>query len=124
MYAIGCYGLNITKSNNVYTMIYTFIKYSIALLIVLAACGCEGYRTSTGIVRDRATNLPMDSVFCVVTTGTERKVTGEDGFFSVQNDVDNCFKKCQDLNIEFSKNGYKKSYATNPGKDVVIYMER
>lgn len=96
--------------------------YFILLFAILVACaGCEGYSCGTGIVRDMATNLPIDSVRCAVLTGSQVIYTDSSGAFDVCNDFGGCVPKCKDITVEFSKPGYTTTKVENPyNQDILL----
>ncbi len=98
----------------------------IVLLPTLFLLGCEGYRCAKGIVKDKSTNLKLDSVLCYVTTSREVFYTDTSGAFNVCNRMGGCVgsKGCPDIIVEFSKPGYKSLLLKNPEDDMVVYLEK
>ena len=85
--------------------------------------GCEGYRCGDGQVLDRATNLPLDSVFVEAITGRQTMYTDSTGNFEVCNTISGCLPDCLDITVRFSKPGYATITVTNPEK-ATIYLQR
>jgi hypothetical protein len=87
---------------------------------------CEGYRCADGSVRDKSTNLPLDSVLVEVITGSNANAiyTDTTGKFNVCNGMGGCVPDCKDITVRFSKNGYKTSTLTNPGKETIVLLEK
>ena len=101
-----------------------FLIILLTFLIAIFITSCEGYRCGTGMVLDKATNKPLDSVHCEVLTGVQAMYTDSTGKFDLCNRISGCVPDCLDLTIKFSKNGYKSFSITNPGDESIIYMER
>jgi hypothetical protein len=55
--------------------IKAFSKLLILFSAVFLFPGCEGYRSGEGIVKDKLTNLPLDSVYCDAVTGSNTMYT-------------------------------------------------
>lgn len=97
------------------------------LLLILVGMffqGCEEYKCADGIVRDKLTNLPLDSVLTEVTTGAKTLYTDSTGKFEVYNKMGGCVPNCKDLIIRFSKTDYQTITLTNPGTDEIVWMEK
>lgn len=91
---------------------------------LLFITSCEGYRCGDGTVLDSVTKEPIDSVLCKVLTGSEEQFTDSVGAFSVCNDFGGCVPDCGDIEIEFSKTGYKTEKITNPnGTEILMEKE-
>lgn len=95
-------------------------------LIVLSTAGCaEGFRTATGVVVDDQTGQPLDSVLCNVTTGNDTQLTDETGKFDLQNRMTRCNnRKCPNITVEFSKNGYQTTSVTNPHSNLTVRLKK
>jgi len=103
------------------------MKKKLILIITLLLClmyGCEGYRCADGIIRDSATNQPIDSVMCEAARGMGVEFSDSDGNYSICNRFGGCVPNCPDIEVTFSKVGYKTTTATNPKSGSVIYMEK
>ena len=100
----------------------TLILLTLPFAIFITSC--EGYRCGSGVVLDKTTNKPMDSVYCEVLTGVQTMYTDSTGKFDLCNRMSGCVPDCLDITIRFSKNGYKSFSINNPGDDSIIYMER
>ena len=109
------------KSENQYSF-STFI--SILLLPVFILAGCEGSKCGEGIVADKQTGLPLDSVKCDVITGTYHIYTDSTGNFEICNPMGGCTFGCKDITIEFSKPGYKTVLKTNDACNGTVYLEK
>ena len=101
-----------------------FLKsFLLSLTLILFFSSCEGYRCADGIIYDSETQLPLDSVKCVALTGSITVYSDSTGFYSLCNNFSGCVPDCPDLQVEYSKFGYKTKTRTNPNKDD-IYLER
>lgn len=89
------------------------------LFSLTSLTSCEGYSCGKGIIYDRQTNEPLDSVLCKVLTGSEIQYSDSLGHYEVCNPFGGCVPDCPDIVVEFSKNGYKPKKATNP-RDVFL----
>ncbi len=85
---------------------------------------CEGFKCSNGTVMDKSTNLPLDSVFVNVVSGSEFIYTDTTGKFNVCNRFGGCVPDCKDITITFSKNGYDTLSFTNLSAESIVYMEK
>ncbi|MDB5013791.1 MAG: hypothetical protein JWQ25_1993 [Daejeonella sp.] len=85
---------------------------------------CEGYRTAKGIVKDKATNMPLDSVLCTVTTGKMQVYTDTSGKYNVHNSMGGCVGGCKDIVVEFSKKDYKTVIRTQENASGIILLEK
>lgn len=92
--------------------------------IVLLLYSCEGFRSAEGVVKDKLTNAPLDSVLCTVVTGDETIYTDSTGRFKLQNRMGGCMFGCKIITVQFSKAGYKTTDITNPEGNTTVYMER
>lgn len=100
------------------------IPFFAALFIVVVFESCEGYRCADGIVFDKVTNLPLDSVLVEVITADSRTLyTDSMGKFDVCNRMRGCVPNCKDIMVRFSKSNYQSIILTNPEKDVIVMME-
>jgi hypothetical protein len=90
---------------------------------IFTLAGCEGFTCAEGTVKDKATNLPLDSVYCEVTSSETTNVyTNSAGNYNVCNRMGGCLFGCKDIVVKFSKSGYKSVIETNPDKGAVIYL--
>jgi len=85
---------------------------------------CEGYRCAEGTICDSETNQPIDSVKCEVLSGKTIQFSDSNGKYSVCNNFGGCVPKCKDIEVSFSKTGYKTKTVTNPKTGSVIYLDR
>ena len=91
--------------------------------VCLVFGACEGYRCGNGNVIDEQTGQPIDSVLCTaITAGDKQQFTDSVGHFDICNYMGGCIPHCRDIQIEFSKTGYKTVKLENPGE--VVYLER
>lgn len=99
------------------------MKYCVLLFSLIAFCSCEGNRFARGFVRDKITDEPLDSVFVAVLSGRDETYTDSIGYYWVSNDFGGCVPDCKDIDIEYSKQGYRTSRKINPADSAVIYLE-
>lgn len=102
------------------TLIYLFL-----LTCLLASC--EGYTCTDGIVKDKKTNLPIDCVLYknLFSNFDSGMYTDSIGFFALCGNFGGCGRNgCPDINVEFSKAGYKTISIVNPGSNTTIFMEK
>jgi hypothetical protein len=96
-----------------------FLIFTCSLLITV---GCEGYECSNGVVYDLVSKEPIDSVLCV-SNGRDNVYTDSFGRYDeICSPFGGCMPKCSELEIEFSKEGYKNHKETNQFD--TIYLER
>ncbi len=100
----------------------TSIFILISMGMVLSSC--EGSRCASGIIYGTDTNQPLNSVYCEVLTGSDQIYTDSSGSFSVCNNFGGCVPKCPDIEVQFSKKGYKTKTLTNPEFDSEVYLEK
>jgi hypothetical protein len=96
---------------------------TIFLIPALFLAACEGFRSAHGIVKDKVTGKPLDSVACFAPTARITIITDSSGKFDVQNAMGGCIPDCKDIIVQFSKRGYKTLEVTNP-TDSVFFLER
>ena len=102
------------------TLIYLF-------LLTCVFASCEGYTCTDGIVKDKNTNLPLDSVLCMDLNAKYKlgMYTDSTGKFDLCGNFGGCGRNgCPDINVEFSKAGYKTISIVNPGSNTTIFMEK
>jgi len=102
------------------TWITLIILFFTSILIV----SCEGYSCADGTVLDKSTNMPLDSVYVKVQTGSQTIYTDSSGKFEVCNKFGGCVPKCKDIIVEFSKEGYLSQVLTNPTPGLNVYLEK
>lgn len=96
---------------------------SFVFITAVSLTSCEGYRSVHGIVKDKTTSLPIDSVFCKALTSDAQFYTDSSGKFGLKNRMGGCVPHCKDIIIQFTKKGYKDLTLTNP-TDTIFYLER
>lgn len=94
----------------------------VSLVIIFTAC--EGSSSAKGVVKDKETNLPLDSVTCTVTSGEMQIVTNSTGEYDVHNNIGGCVGGCKDIVVEFSRNGYKTVVKVEEEARGIVYMEK
>ena len=102
----------------------TLFTFSIACIGILMLPGCEGYRCAKGVVRDKLTGNPLDSVLVNAISGDTKTYTDANGKFGICNPLGGCMTHCKDIMVEFSKAGYKTTTLQNPADSVVVQLER
>ncbi|MFT3912059.1 MAG: hypothetical protein QM737_21720 [Ferruginibacter sp.] len=102
---------------------FRILKLTILYMLMIFLPACEGYEIAKGVVRDKSTNLPLDSVLCV-SNGSGAMYTDSTGTFDVHGPFGGCMFGCKDIIVEFSKAGYQAQKITDGGKGIVILMER
>ncbi|MCC8145527.1 MAG: hypothetical protein LIO93_03615 [Bacteroidales bacterium] len=100
-----------------------YYKIWVFLIITMLFINCNGYRCANGVIYDSTTKLPLDSVHCIVLTGNEEQFSDSLGRYSLCNSYSGCIPDCPDIEIEYSKKGYKTKRAINPGKEN-IYLDK
>lgn len=83
-------------------VIWFYISFFWLLLL-----SCEGYECNHGVVIDSNTRKPIDSVLCVSNGGDKVYTNSYGRYEDVCSPFGGCMPKCSELEIEFSKDGYK-----------------
>lgn len=94
------------------------------LMGLFALSACEGYRSADGIVIDKTSRQPLDSVMIEVTTASYSVYTDTSGKFDVHNRISGCVPDCKDIMIRFSKTNYKTITLTNPDTETIVELEK
>jgi len=84
-------------------------KASLKFIVALSLCliyNCVGERCAEGIIYDLKINQPIDSVRCEATSG-DIEFSDNEGKYSICNYFGGCVPKCPDIEVTFSKVGYK-----------------
>lgn len=92
-------------------------------MVLLLFSSCEGYKCGSGIVKDKITGLPLDSVSCEVLANKEIYLTDSTGKFDLCNPFGTCLLGCKDIVVTFKKNGYKVTSTVNPNEEIIL-LER
>lgn len=108
-------------------MLYSYlnlIKYSaVSICISLILLSCEGFRVAEGVVVDAYNLNPLDSVMVkVITAKNMIEYTDSLGQYSVTNRIASCVFGCEDIIVEFSKQGYKTLELKNDDCNGTIKM--
>ena len=98
------------------------ILTSTFLLILIGLTSCEGSRSSNGIVYDAQTGEPLDSVKVNVLSAEKIYYTDSTGAFEVRNNLGPCTFGCEDIVIQYSKEGYQTRTLVNEDSDGDIYL--
>lgn len=98
---------------------------AIVLISALLATGCQSPGFVKGKVVDAETQLPLEGIKCVVTTGRQTEYTDSTGGF----DVSNASGPCQlwgkkEITVEFSAEGYITQSSDRRGANVTISLQR
>ena len=96
--------------------------YTANLLTFLTSC--EGYSTAKGLVRDKATDMPLDSVLCKVTPSEMQVYTDSSVKYDVHNPMGGCAGGCKDIAVEFAKKDFKTVIRTQENASGIIRMEK
>ena len=96
----------------------------VLILLSTIQLSCEGFKCVSGNIRDKQTNLPLDSVNCVVKTGMITMYTDSIGNYRVCNEMGMILFKEQKITVEFSKPGYRKTVVTNGKYGDTIFLEK
>ena len=96
------------------------LNYSILVILSLFT-NCEGSKCGKGTVRDAITDKPLDSVLCKIDrkNSTTQVYTDSVGKFELCGPFGGCVPDCPDINIEFTKKGYKTQIITNPWEEII-----
>ena len=97
----------------------------VILISSLLVTSCESPGFVRGKVIDAETQLPLEGVKCVVTTGREIEYTDSVGAFSVSNRTSPCAlwgKK--EITVEFSMEGYTTQSTDNQASNVTILLQK
>jgi hypothetical protein len=97
----------------------------IILIASLLTVGCESPGFVEGKVIDAETQLPLEGVKCVVTTGKQIEYTDSVGAFSVSNSTSPCAiwgKK--EITVEFSREDYATQTTSRQGSNVTILLQK
>lgn len=94
---------------------------SLFMFLVISLCltSCEGYRRTTGTVRDKYTKMPIENVKCRVLETDQAYYSDSIGKYSVQGKFGALIPK-PNIEVEFSKEGYNTITAINPN---YVYLE-
>lgn len=85
---------------------------------------CEGNRVGTGIIIDKTTNKPVDSVkYFHIERDPYILYTDSTGKYYVEGPFGGCMRDCLDFEAEFSKKGYKTIKLINPDGDIYLEQE-
>jgi len=104
-------------------LFYLICLFLISSIII----SCEGYTCSNGIVYDKQTKLPLDSVSYKDLNNNLSMIslTDSSGKYDICGRFGGCGTNgCPDINVEFSKSGYKTQTIQNPGNDAAIFLEK
>lgn len=96
----------------------------VAITLILLFTSCEGYKCAEGIIVDKDTGIPLDSVLVNVKTGKKQMYTDSSGKFEVCNQMGGCVFGCRDITVEFSKPGFKTLIKFNEEGNGTIFMEK
>jgi len=95
----------------------------IAILFLFWIYGC-GQICAEGTICDSETNQPIDSVRCEAFHGKNVDFSNENGNYFICIKTGGIGQNKIDIEVSFSKNGYKTKTVTNPEKGSVIYLDR
>lgn len=96
-----------------------------AIFLLVNLSSCEGMRCAEGTIYDKSTQKPLDSVQCKILTFDNRVMYSDSvGHYEVCNGFGGCVPDCSDIEIEFSKQGFKTTKIKNPDYKQAIYLEK
>ncbi|WP_123776128.1 hypothetical protein [Brumimicrobium aurantiacum] len=94
--------------------------FSIASVLFLS---CECRQEASGIILDKNTNEPIDSVIVRGEEGMDGEVySAEDGSYAIDGGMTGAVKGCPDSKVSFSKEGYETMYVTNPNEKTIYLV--
>jgi len=96
----------------------------IATLFLFWIYGCEGELCAEGTICDSETNQPVDSVRCEVLAGKIVQFSDETGNYFICIQIGGFAPDKIDIEVSFSKTGYKTKTVTNPETGSIIYLDR
>lgn len=100
----------------------SIIRFIATFIISVILFSCEGMRFSKGTVLDSTSNLPLDSVIVNVITAGYAIYTDSSGEFYVENGMGSCVNGCEDIIVEFSKEGYITQTLKNDNSKGIITL--
>ncbi len=121
--------IQMTKSNKL-TLAFNMlilIKLTVLVFIFSAALflgSCEGRSCADGMVLDKSTNQPLDSVNVTINNDYNYIYTDSTGKFNLCTKMNSCMPKCKDATVTFSKSGYQTIVLVNPPSDHKVFMEK
>ena len=91
----------------------------------VAMYSCDCVQNVTGTVLDKATKLPIDSVYTQkIDRNHTHTYTDKNGFFEL-NDISGGFRKCPPMEVAITKPGYEiVSLEMENSRHDTIYLER
>ena len=111
----------ILKQKNL--LLLTF--FIIIFVFVFLLSSCEGIVNAEGIIYDSSTEEPICDVKCQILPEGIIKFSDSLGKYYVTTGMTNCVPKCPDIDVKFSKTGYKTKIVTNPKKsDIFLDKEQ
>jgi hypothetical protein len=85
---------------------------------------CVGNRCAEGIICDSKTLQSIDSVRCEVLSGKNFMLSDSTGKYSICIRVGGINPERIDIEVTFSKIGYKTKTVTNPKAGNIIYLDK
>ena len=92
-----------------------FLGYLIVFLT-----SCEGEKGGDGVVYDKISGIPLDSVSYRCIETEEIKYTDSLGNWEMYGPFGSCLSDWPDFNVEFSKPGYETQTFQNPDNDIYL----
>ena len=100
-------------------------KAAFLTLLFIPLFSCECNRTAHGLVLDKTTQLPIDSV---LVKGLESvyydSYSDETGNYFMTTGMIGAVGGCPDMKISFSKEGYYDITVVNPGEDIIYMIKK
>lgn len=100
-------------------------KNMVLITLCMILISCEGERVGSGIVFDKSTDKPIDSVryYSLEDKKSFIQYTDAEGNYFVSGPFGGCISECPDFKAEFSKKGYKSLTLKNPDGDIYLELE-
>lgn len=97
-------------------------KIILALIgsLLLFLMSCEGMNVAQGKIIDSTTNTSILGVKCRVLENDNFVYSDEQGEYYIEGPFGSCVRSCENMNVEYSKKGYKTKTILNPGNQTIL----